>query len=65
MAEDRFSQTIEVRGESYDFDPEAETALVPCEQCGHMNEVACQRQDGGWVFYSFSCENCGHFNTFD
>jgi uncharacterized Zn finger protein len=57
-----FTETVKIDGELYDFDPEAETAQIPCENCGHINEVELTREGDEWVWYSFSCENCGHFN---
>lgn len=58
-----FSQTITVRGEEYDFDPEAMLAKVPCENCGFMNEVECVKEGEEITFYGFSCEECGHWNA--
>ena len=60
-----FTDSITVRGEEYDYDPNEKVAQVPCEECGFLNEVDCVEENGEITFYSFSCENCGHFNSSD
>lgn len=58
-----FNETVRIDGELYDFDPETNTALIPCENCGHMNEVDVSQEGGeDWGWSSFMCVNCGHFN---
>lgn len=56
------NDTVKIDGELYDYDPEAKTALIPCENCGHINEVDLDEEGGEMVWHSFVCENCGHFN---
>lgn len=60
-----FTDSITVRGEDYDFDPNEMLAQVPCENCGHTNEVECSKEGDDIVFYGFACENCGHWNSAD
>ncbi len=65
MNMDKFSGSITIDGEIYDFDPSRSLALMPCENCGHLNEVEIAKEDGKYTPSSFSCENCGHWNSFD
>ena len=65
MDMEKFSDSVKVDGEIYDFDPEAATALVPCENCGHLNEADVTKDGDDAELSAFSCENCGHWNSFD
>lgn len=65
MNMDQFTDSITIGGESFDFDPEKSVALIPCENCGHINEVEVDKEGDEYVPSSFSCENCGHWNSFD
>ncbi len=65
MNMEKFSGSITIAGEVYDYNPEGLTALIPCENCGHINEVDVNEVEGEYVPSSFSCENCGHWNSFD
>jgi len=65
MDMEKFSESITIDGEVFDFNPEDSTAMIPCENCGHMNEVDVSEVDGVYVPSSFSCENCGHWNSSD
>ncbi|GAU07484.1 hypothetical protein DPF_0168 [Desulfoplanes formicivorans] len=62
---EKFSESITIDGELFDYNPEDATALIPCENCGHINVVEVSKVDGDYVPSSFSCENCGHWNSFD
>jgi lysyl-tRNA synthetase class I len=65
MNMENFSESITINGEIYEYDPNGLTALIPCENCGHMNVVDVNEMDGEYFPSSFSCENCGHWNSFD
>lgn len=65
MTTDKFSDSITIGGETFDFDPEDSLALIPCENCGYLNAVDVTKEDDEYVPSSFSCENCGHWNSFD
>ncbi len=65
MDMNRFVSDIKIDGEIYDYDPKTSTALVPCDNCGHINEVDVTKEGDKYVLSSFSCENCGHWNSFD
>ncbi|SIO40969.1 hypothetical protein [Halodesulfovibrio marinisediminis] len=65
MNMDQFTDSITIDGEIYDFDPERSVALMPCENCGHLNEVEVTKQSDEYAPSAFSCENCGHWNSFD
>ncbi|WP_319468108.1 hypothetical protein [uncultured Pseudodesulfovibrio sp.] len=65
MSADQFSSSISIDGEVFDFDPERSLALMPCDNCGHLNEVEVTRTGEAYTPTSFSCENCGHWNSFD
>lgn len=65
MNMEKFSGSVTVNGEIYDFNPESSTALIPCDNCGHINKVEVSKEGNTYVSSSFSCENCGHWNSFD
>lgn len=58
-----YTATLIIRGEGCDYDPEEHVARIPCENCGHINEVEVWTDDAGAADFSgFACENCGHWN---
>jgi hypothetical protein len=65
MNMDKFSESVTIGGEIYEYDPKGLTALIPCENCGHMNVVNVNEVEGEFFPASFVCENCGHWNSFE
>lgn len=58
-----YTTTLLIRGEECDYAPEGHMARIPCENCGHVNEVEVWTDDAGAADFSgFACENCGHWN---
>ncbi|WP_353116571.1 hypothetical protein [Nitratidesulfovibrio sp.] len=58
-----YTATLIIRGEGCDYDPEEHVARIPCENCGHINEVEVWTDSAGAADFSgFACENCGHWN---
>jgi len=63
VAMPEYTTTLLIRGEECDYDPEGHMARIPCENCGHVNEVEVWTDDAGAADFSgFACENCGHWN---
>lgn len=58
-----FTETIVIRGEDSDYDPVNHIARLVCENCGHMNEVEVEIENGEPQFMGFVCENCGAYNA--
>ncbi|AGW12866.1 hypothetical protein [Megalodesulfovibrio gigas] len=59
-----FSESLPFKGETVEYDPDRNVALVHCERCSHPNEVECfKARDGSVEVPGFSCENCGHWNA--
>ncbi|MFV0422365.1 hypothetical protein [Oleidesulfovibrio sp.] len=59
---EEYSGEVTLGGEEYAFNPDTELALIPCENCGHENEVSVFEEEGTYSSAGFACENCGHWN---
>ncbi len=57
-----YGETILIRGVDCDYDPTRHVVRIVCENCGHMNEVELELENGEPCFLGFVCENCGTFH---
>jgi len=62
MSMDEFTESIMIADEECLYNPTAGLAAISCENCGHMNRVEVEVDNGEPVFSGFSCENCDYWN---
>jgi len=57
-----YGETILIPGEDCDYDPTRHVVRIVCENCGHVNEVALELENGEPCSMGFVCDNSGTLN---